>query len=1589
MIENKHVGIFPLLAFWLMLGQSAQAQPAFDFGGIVVENLRLHYNQQDNPYLIKTFEVVPSVATNANTGMDYSPTEELFYHSNFIINSGGIRIRRRDNTQVGYVNLSSQMDMIQGLEYDARNQVFLIWATREGVPYTVFTESADTPGFSAHSVFRVSRQGVVLGSQPTLVPLGSPGSLEYDEFRDCLWLKPNDSPLAACFDTASWEMRHYKDFEVMGEGIAVSPEDGSVLLGTNTQIRHYDAGFNFLASYPNPSVEAEMEDMVVDPTDGTVWFNADEWFHGYEVGGNRAYHIDPFKTYDKSIRFPEMFGWQTGFLQRGFSQQDASLRGADFIDSSIWVSPIISLGPHDLDSISYKGNARLDFYFRSSPTPPSTDSLRGHARGYHLANPTTELGWGTTVPSAWTTDYPQGGYVQVMLVAKTGVVVNEWAAGCSEIVPDEAGRFSDWLELYNTTDRAIDLSALRLRFNDPAQATPVAPLPAKTLLPGEHLLLWADGEPSRGDTHLDFLLSGSAQHQQAFGEAPCLPVARGLLPDGGATWDYMPPTPGASNSPDNLPPMVRARPALLALDEDSPPFLASFRFDTLFVDFDATELAWQVASEDSRLDSVRVEANFGLRVFPRPDAFGDALVSFTATDPQGARTRVEWDLRLRPVNDAPLALPEAFHATEDQPFANASSLLLNDFDVDPSDLLSASPHSAPRRGALALRADGFFDYVPQDDFQGVDTFFYKAFDGLAYSEPCQVLVFVANVNDAPRFVFADTLFLDEDRPDSISAEALAVDIDHPLAALSFSLTGNPLLQAGFDYPWLRLANAEADWNGLTSLDLVLDDGEYQTPGLLWVRVRPINDPPTWAEPDTARWDEDEVLELDLSGHANDIDHPDAALELLWDENPLVEILPQGLSVRLQARQEHWHGTTRLTGRLTDGLDTVPLGLEVLVRPVNDPPALQRLVSASTLEDQAFYLPLDGWVSDVETPLAELQATLEPHPWLACERVGDSLRLAPAPDAFGSTEAVFLFDDGAAQRRDTVEVLVGPVNDPPALQALPEVVFDEDEASAWLDLSAFVSDNDHPLGELAFGIELGPELSIESNFWEIRFSAEPNWHGAVPLRLRVDDGQDTTWASFQARVVSVNDLPVLNVPNPLVFEEGLGTSLELASLASDVETPVGELSFSWFGNQQVRVEVRDGRLWVSNSFAHWNGQESFTIRVDDGVGFRDSLVTFICQPVNDPPTLELPPALSFLQYQTASYDFSEYVSDVDDPLEQLSLTWTGNQRVSVEREGMVLRFWSDVQDWSGSETLWFTVGDGQASRTETVVVNCLRVNQLPALSFPAYISFAEDTRVAFPIADYVSDDAPLGQFSVNWLENEDILLEYRDGWLSFTNRAEHWNGQGLVSISVTDYGFLSSTTQVQVNVQPVNDDFEVLEVGPEWAFDYVLLDDSRGFWVEATDRDSELAYEWRLDGLALEQSGPRLDLPFDRLGDHVVSLKATDGEFVREWAWEVFVVLESITDAEQAAFLSVPNPFQNSTRVSFNLRSAEAVSLEVYDLQGRLVNVLVPRETVLPTGEHWVEWDGSSLSGAPMPAGVYLLKFIEGEHHILQKIVLIR
>ena len=185
------------------------------------------------------------------------------------------------------------------------------------------------------------------------------------------------------------------------------------------------------------------------------------------------------------------------------------------------------------------------------------------------SGPSLELhdeGLENMVSCNWRSSYMDGGTPGRKAGAEplSGIMINEFMASNNLVHEDEHGDYDDWIELYNTTDRPLNIAGLYITDNltDPFKYhIPLHNLQSTAIPAKGFLLLWADGEPDEGALHLGFKLDQAGEEiglVQRCGDSArfidslsyafqITDISYGRYPDGADLHPLSQPTPLASN----------------------------------------------------------------------------------------------------------------------------------------------------------------------------------------------------------------------------------------------------------------------------------------------------------------------------------------------------------------------------------------------------------------------------------------------------------------------------------------------------------------------------------------------------------------------------------------------------------------------------------------------------------------------------------------------------------------------------------------------------------------------------------------------------------------------------------------------------------------------------------------------------------------------------------------------------------------------------------------------------------------------------------------------------------------------------------
>ena len=100
-----------------------------------------------------------------------------------------------------------------------------------------------------------------------------------------------------------------------------------------------------------------------------------------------------------------------------------------------------------------------------------------------------------------------------------------------------------------------------------------------------------------------------------------------------------------------------------------------------------------------------------------------------------------------------------------------------------------------------------------------------------------------------------------------------------------------------------------------------------------------------------------------------------------------------------------------------------------------------------------------------------------------------------------------------------------------------------------------------------------------------------------------------------------------------------------------------------------------------------------------------------------------------------------------------------------------------------------------------------------------------------------------------------------------------------------------------------------------------------------------------------------------------------------------IVENSIQPNAFALNQNYPNPFNPTTSISFDVFDITNISLNIYDLNGRLVKNLM--SGTLSQGTYNIDWNGKNANGASVAGGVYLYSITSNNSTIVKKMSLLK
>ncbi|HIF9110014.1 TPA: retention module-containing protein, partial [Photobacterium damselae] len=796
-------------------------------------------------------------------------------------------------------------------------------------------------------------------------------------------------------------------------------------------------------------------------------------------------------------------------------------------------------------------------------------------------------------------------------------------------------------------------------------------------------------------------------------------------------------------------------------------------------DVDGDNLTFKPGSDPTN-GSVTVNPDGSWEYVPNPDFNGEDSFTVVVDDGNGGSDTITVTVNVTPVNDAPVG--ENVSAETQEETAVTGQLTATDVD---GDNLTFKPGTNPENGQVTVNADGSWEFVPNPDFNGEDSFTVVVDDGNGGTDTITVTVNVTPVNDAP---VGEDVSAETQEETAVTGQLTATDVDGD--NLTFKPGTNPengSVTINADGSWEYVPNP--DFNGEDSFTVVVDDGNGGTDTItVTVNVTPVNDAPV-GEDVSAETQEETAVTGQLT--ATDVDGDNLTFKPGSNpENGSVTINADGSWEYVP--NPDFNGEDSFTVVVDDGnggTDTITV--TVNVTPVNDAPVGED-VSAETQEDTAVTGQLTA--TDVDGDNLTFKPGTNPENGSVTINADGSWEYVPNPDFNGEDSFTVVVDDGnGGTDTITVTVNVTPVNDAPVGEDVTTET--QEETAVTGQLTATDVDGDNLTFKPGTNPENGSVTINADGSWE--YVPNPEFNGEDSFTVVVDDGNGgTDTITVTVNVTPVNDAPVGEDVSAETQED---TAVTGQLTATDVDGD--NLTFKPGtnpANGQVTVNADGSWEYVPNP--DFNGEDSFTVVVDDGNGGTDTItVTVNVTPVNDAPVGE---DVTAETQEETTVTGQLTATDVDgDNLTFKPGTNPANGQVTVNADGS----WEYVPnpDFNGEDSFTVVVDDGNGgSDTITVTVNVTPVNDAP-VGENVTTETQEETAVTgqLTVTDVDGDNLTFNKPGSD-PTNGSVTVNPDGSWEYVPN--PDFNGEDSFTVVVDDGNGGTDTITVTVNVTPVND-----------------------------------------------------------------------------------------------------------------------------------------------------------------------------------------
>lgn len=766
-------------------------------------------------------------------------------------------------------------------------------------------------------------------------------------------------------------------------------------------------------------------------------------------------------------------------------------------------------------------------------------------------------------------------------------------------------------------------------------------------------------------------------------------------------------------------------------------------------------------------------------VIPNKYWNGSNVVTYTVTDPEGAKATATATYTVVSVNDPPV-LKEIKSQTIDEK-AQFAPINLAELTNDPDHSFNKLKWTISGNKDLKVNIDKAGTAtvaIPDKLWNGSEKITFTVTDPEGASAKQTAVFTVNSINDPPVMKDIPSQTIKEKQEfKTIELDKFVSDLDHPNAKLKWNITGNKELKFKLDAQRvLTVIIPNKYWHGSETFNIEAVDPEgAKDSRKVTFTVESVNDSPEFVKKiNNQTVDEKKTFApIKLGEIVKDPDHKLQDLTWSFDVKPApgapkgyktgltVNVDPKTLVATVTTPNKYWNGADLIEFTVTD-----PEGAKAsqsalfTVRSINDPPVLKKINDQIIMEKEEFKdINLAELVSDPDDSFKSLKWTVTGNKDLKVTISKEGVASIKTPNKLwnGTEKITFaVADPSGASARQTVQFTAKSVNDPPVLKEIPNQTIKEKEQFKPIELDKYVSDLDHPLNKLKWDIQGNKSLKFAMTPDHKVTVTAPNkyWYGKETVTITVMDpegAKDSKTVNFE--VISVNDPPtfVREIKDQTIDEKKQFAPIKLDDLVQDPDHKKSDLQWSVKvtpvsakpaaqpakkkgkkakSSAEEEAPATNGlKVEIDNSHVarivipdkYWNGAAKISFTVTDPEGAKaTSAATFTVKSINDLPVIsdKAPKGETIREGgKFKTIDLSTLATDPDHPAKALKWSFSGNRQLQVVlNKDNTVQVKTPNSQWHGKETVTFTVTDPEGGKaSHKMDFTVTEVNDPPVLS----------------------------------------------------------------------------------------------------------------------------------------------------------------------------------------------------------------------------------------------------------------------------------